>query len=421
MANLLDQYSNPYQPEILGMDRQRKLAEMLIAQGQQQPQAQMVGGRFIPVAPTQNLANLFNTALGAYGMYQADQKAMDLANRIRQGETEAFADFMSLKQGKPAKPAPVGYELADAGTPAVPPNPIAAYANLYKDPRASQRLRDMAFNKIMADPEAFTLTEGGVRYERQPDGSLKQVAAGPAKVRAPIQVDTGTHIEIRDAVDPTKVLQRIPKAQMPQAGQVVETKDGPMLVNTRTAEASPIMAGGKPLEPKLSSEQNKDILAINQQRATIQGALKDVQANKDAFSFGRGLAQNVPFGESIAGRFETPAQTQTRAYVFNNVSAVIKERAGTAQSAQELQRINSFMPAVTDNADQMIQKLKGFEKYLDDLEKGTRQSTSKPSASSTPAQPQVFASQADVQKAIAEKKLQKGDRVTVNGVTGTIQ
>ncbi len=62
MANLLEQYSSPYQPEILGMDRQRKLAEMLIAQGQQQPQAQMVGGRFIPVAPTQNLANLFKNA-----------------------------------------------------------------------------------------------------------------------------------------------------------------------------------------------------------------------------------------------------------------------------------------------------------------------------------------------------------------------
>jgi hypothetical protein len=77
MASPLDQYSNPYQPEILGMDRQRKLAEMLIAQGQQQPQAQMVGGRFIPVAPTQNLANLLNTALGTYGMYKADEKAMD--------------------------------------------------------------------------------------------------------------------------------------------------------------------------------------------------------------------------------------------------------------------------------------------------------------------------------------------------------
>jgi hypothetical protein len=419
MANLLDQYSNPYQPEILGMNRQRKLAEMLIAQGQQQPQGQMVGNRFIPVAPTQNLANLFNTALGAYGMYKADEKALDLANRIRQGEIEAFADFEKTRLGTPAK----------ENAPAIPPNNRAALANLYYNPKASPRMRDLAFAKLTADPEAFTLTEGGVRFERMPDGSTREIAAGPAKVRAPIQVDTGTHIEIRDPVDPTKVLQRIPKAQMPQAGQVVETAQGPMIVNTRTGEASPIMAGGKPLETKLSSEQNKDILAINQQRATVNGAIADVQANKSAFGFGRGVAQSLPYGESIAGRFETPEQTQARAYVFNNVSAVIKERAGTAQSAQELTRLNSFLPATTDTADQIISKLKGFNQYLDDLEKGTRQPTSKPSAPSAstanapakPATPKVFSSQADLDKAIREKKVEKGDKVTVNGVTGTLQ
>ena len=440
MANLLDQYSNPYQPEILGMDRQRKLAELLIAQGQQQPQGQMVGGRFIPVAPTQNLANLFNTALGAYGMYKADEKAMDLANRIRQGETEAFADFMKIKQGRPAVventemagpftgdvPKPM---LSREIAPAVAPNAPAAYANLYANPKASQRMRDLAFSKITAEPEAFTLPEGSIRFVTMPDGSTKQIAAGGQKIRAPLQVDIGTHIEFRDSVDPTKVLARVPKSQMPTAGQVVETKDGPVLVNTRTAEGQPITVGGKPIEPKLSTEQNKDILAINQQRATINGAIADVQANKSAFGFKRGIAQNLPYGESIAGRFETPEQTQARAYVFNNVSAVIKERAGTAQSAQELTRLNSFLPATTDSADQIISKLKGFNQYLDDLEKGTRQPTSKPSASNAPtanapakpATPKVFSSQADLDKAIAEKRVKKNDKVTVNGVTGTIQ
>jgi hypothetical protein len=171
MANPLEQYSNPYQPEILGMDRQRKLAEMLIAQGQQQPQGQMVGNRFIPVAPTQNLANLFNTALGAYGMYQTDQKALDLANRIRQGEIEAFADFEKNRLGTPAT----------ENAPAIPPNNRAALANLYYNPKASPKMRDLAFAKMTADPEAFTLTEGAVRYERQPDGSIKQVATGADK------------------------------------------------------------------------------------------------------------------------------------------------------------------------------------------------------------------------------------------------
>jgi hypothetical protein len=192
MASPLDQYSNPYQPEILGMDRQRKLAELLIAQGQQQPQGQMVGGRFIPVAPTQNLANLFNTALGTYGMYKADQKAMDLANRIRQGEIEAFADFEKTRRGTPAVventemagpftgnvPKPM---LSRDVVPAVPPNPQAAYASLYYNPKASPKMRDLAFAKMTAEPEGFILPEGSTRVEKQPDGTYKVVASGGDK------------------------------------------------------------------------------------------------------------------------------------------------------------------------------------------------------------------------------------------------
>ena len=401
--------------------RQQKMAEMLMQQGMQQPQGQMVSGRYVAPSIFQNLAGLANTYMGQRGIEKAEQAQLDLAKRLRADETSAMTDYFQDLQPKPAQPAPAGYELIDAGTPATPANPRAALANLFANPKASPRLQNMAFNKLTAEPEAFTLPEGSIRFVTMPDGSTKQIAAGGQKIRAPLQVDIGTHIEFRDSVDPTKLLARIPKSQMPTAGQVVETKDGPVLVNTRTAEGQPITVGGKPIEPKLSTEQNKDILAINQQRATVNGAIADVQANKSAFGFGRGIAQNLPYGESIAGRFETPEQTQARAYVFNNVSAVIKERAGTAQSAQELTRLNSFLPATTDTADQIISKLKGFNQYLDDLEKGTRQPTSKPSAPTTPAQPKAFSSQADVQKAITEGKVKKGDKVTVNGVTGTIK
>jgi hypothetical protein len=177
-----------------------------------------------------------------------------------------------------------------------------------------------------------------------------------------------------------------PKAHQPVAGQVVETANGPMLINTRTGSATPIMgAGGQPLAPKLSAEQSKDITSINQQRATIEGALKSVEANPTAFTFSRGAAQNLPYGESLVGRMDKPENAAARAYVFNNVSAVIKERAGTAQSAQELQRINSFMPAVTDNAKQIENKLGGFKTYLRDLETGTRANPNVPMQSNMQA------------------------------------
>lgn len=123
---------------------------------------------------------------------------------------------------------------------------------------------------------------------------------------------------------------------------------------------------------EVPSETRKELTSIDQQRSIIDGALKAVKETPGAFSFARGAAAAaLPFGESVVGRLETPEQTQARAYVFNNVSRVINERAGAAQSAQEMQRLRSFLPADTDNAEQITNKLKGFQTYLQDLEKGT--------------------------------------------------
>jgi len=48
-----------------------------------------------------------------------------------------------------------------------------------------------------------------------PDGTVKEVASGGQKFRAPLQIDTGTAIELRDPSNPTVVLQRISKSMNP--------------------------------------------------------------------------------------------------------------------------------------------------------------------------------------------------------------
>jgi hypothetical protein len=403
--------------------RQQKMAEMLMQQGMQQPQGQMVSGRYVAPSIFQNLAGLANTYVGQQGIKEADQAQLKLAQNLREQGILETQRLMNTFGGTPAiagtPDIPTETYETVKGTPtqpARPPNPKLAFAEGINmlSPQAKALMPYIA-TEAFKKPEAFTLSADQTRFVTMPDGTSKQVAAG---IKKPIQIDTGTAIEFRDSDDMSKVLQRIPKSQMPTAGQVVETANGPMIVNTRTGDAQPIMAGGQPLAPKLSSEQSKDITAINQQRATINGAIDAVEKNKSAFSFSRGVAQNLPYGESLAGRFEKPEDTQARAYVFNNVSSVIKERAGTAQSAQELTRINSFLPATTDNADQVISKLKGFNQYIDDLEKGTRVSPSK-----KPEAPQSnsFSSEADAQKAFNSGTLKAGQKVTINGVKGTWQ
>jgi hypothetical protein len=60
----------------------------------------------------------------------------------------------------------------------------------------------------------------------------------------------------------------------------------------------------------------------------------------------------------------TPDQVTARSAIYNNVSAVIKERAGTAQSAQELKRLQGFLPSEFDSAPAIEAKLNGFMDYL---------------------------------------------------------
>ncbi len=161
--------------------RQQKMAEMLMQQGMQQPQGQMVSGRYVAPSIFQNLAGLANTYMGQRGIEKAEQAQLDLAKRLRADETSAMTDYFQQLQPKPAQPAPAGYELIDAGTPAIPANPRAALANLFANPKASPRLQNMAFNKLTADPEGFILPEGSTRVEKQPDGTYKVVASGGDK------------------------------------------------------------------------------------------------------------------------------------------------------------------------------------------------------------------------------------------------
>lgn len=143
-------------------------------------------------------------------------------------------------------------------------------------------------------------------------------------------------------------------------------------------------ADGAPVAGKLPEAKAKELLSIDQQRASIEGALRAVEQTPSAFSMGRGLATlsgTIP--ESLAGRIDSDAERKARSYVFNNVSAVINERAGAAQSAQEMARLRSFLPGETDNAEQVKSKLEGFRDYLAERERGVgvnRQRSNQPPA-----------------------------------------
>jgi len=140
--------------------RQQKMAEMLMQQGMQQPQAQIVGGRYVAPSIFQNLAGLANQYVGQRGIEKAEQAQVDLAKRLRADETAAMADFIQQRQGRPAEmfaaqagPMPDGGNIPiQESRAAIPANPQAAYANLLQNPKASARLQNMAFTKLTEGP-----------------------------------------------------------------------------------------------------------------------------------------------------------------------------------------------------------------------------------------------------------------------------
>lgn len=226
------------------------------------------------------------------------------------------------------------------------------------DPLTGKFVPGTAYKKAMSPYESARIGQEQTRLDRERMGVVYQQDASGNIVALPSRLAPGEVPTARTAVAPVAA---------PVAG----------------APAAP----AQPLQAKPSEAVQKEKLSINQQRSQIKGALDAVEKAPEAFGIGRGLAGSTVIGESLAGRTDTPAENAARSYVYNIISSVIKERAGTAQSAQEMATMNRFLPGQYDNAEQIKSKLEGFDRYLQDREKGT--TTRKETPSEFPGAPKI--------------------------------
>jgi hypothetical protein len=91
-------------PEAQALQRQKQYAAALMQQNQQ-PQGQMIGGRFVAPSFTQQLSSAINPLLGAYMLNQADTKQAQLAEALRE---QGDKDLMAYGQAVTPKPAVEG-------------------------------------------------------------------------------------------------------------------------------------------------------------------------------------------------------------------------------------------------------------------------------------------------------------------------
>jgi hypothetical protein len=82
------------------LNRQQQMAQMLMQQGQQQPQGQMVSGRYVAPSFFQNIAPLVQGYVGTKLAEKGDKQALELAAKLRQRYGDELKEFRNLMQGR---------------------------------------------------------------------------------------------------------------------------------------------------------------------------------------------------------------------------------------------------------------------------------------------------------------------------------
>jgi len=351
------------------LNRQQQMAQMLMQQGQQQPQGQMISGRYVAPSFFQNITPLVQTYAGTRLAEKGDKQALELAAKLRQRYGDELKEFRNIMQGR-EELAPQQAGPTQTGQ-AIPQEMVRGAPNV----QGAYDFAATAYNPALQAAGLRKLTEGpikvGVEDTLIDPVTMKPVFTGAGKPRAPLQIDTGTAIELRDPANPTVVLQRIPKSQMPTAGQVVERDDGTFLIDTRTAQATPVlgaggqplMGGGKPLTETQSNavafgaraiEADKIVTNLEKQGVTNTGILRTIAGGivGQAPIVGEKLEQGVrsafnPIPSVLGG--PSGEQQQVDQGRRNFITAVLRKESGAVISPTEYRdEERKYFPQIGD-------------------------------------------------------------------------
>jgi len=189
MALTAEQQAMDFNPELQDVSRQRKLADLLMSQGMQQPQGQMISGYYVAPSWAQQLNPMANILAGQAVGSRADTEQAKLAEALRVQKGQALSTFQQLM----AKPETRGQAMQFAAS------------NRFLQPLAAKLA------------EGMKLSEGEKFVMPGMDGQSVEIASGGAKYRAPLHYDLGSYISVRDPNDPTKETQRLPKSMSPES------------------------------------------------------------------------------------------------------------------------------------------------------------------------------------------------------------
>jgi len=187
---------NPLAPEYLALERQKKIADLLMQKGQQLPEGQMVSGHYVAPSFTQQLNPLLNAYMGGNMAEQTEQKTAKLAQMLR-GQNEAEVKNILEKTFGSSDYAPAvmpEIQRDDMGNvmPAIqqqigkaPNKEAALLAGLTATSPIGQSIGQTLLAQKLKPAEQFNLGAEETRFRVKPDGSIEEIATGKGKIEKP--------------------------------------------------------------------------------------------------------------------------------------------------------------------------------------------------------------------------------------------
>ena len=333
MADNLDQLnlnqSGTLPPELFAqqqqLNRQQQMAQMLMQQNQQ-PQGQMISGRYVAPSWAQQLAPVANMLTGAYLTKQGDTKAAELAQQLRTGRNAEQAAIMEALNKGDTKGA---LGLATG-------------------------------SQYGAGKEFIPALIGSV-IPKTPESVAEYNAAKADGFK-------GSYNDFKNQMTPYQKGELSIRGAELNKGQVVETPNGVMLINPRTGATTPIMSNGQPVLGKnpLTESQGKAAV-FHSQMVGANNELNDVYA--------KGFNPNKPqsqVGTSMAGgalNFLTPASAQQAKQAQNQwTEAYLRFKSGAGTNAHEIEaNRKTYFPDFGDSPDVVAQKARMREQAQSDI------------------------------------------------------
>ena len=176
----LSEISSEFQPELTDIQRKQKLAELLMQRGMQQPQGQMVGGRFVAPSMTERLAGLFNIYSGRNLQETTEERQKALAEKLREQKTKGLQEFMAGGQAIPEQATYAAGEEGPVKTVIQAAQPAVPYGQ--RVARLTQTNPELG-NALLADLlKTHNVAEGGTLQRGTLEGGFETVAQGKPKL-----------------------------------------------------------------------------------------------------------------------------------------------------------------------------------------------------------------------------------------------